>query len=67
MQPSARRLTAGERALISHLWAVNASGNVPPPDTFVEDMNDGGMGSLSFVSSKRDRSQGEISRLLLLP
>lgn len=53
--PSARPLRPAERELLERMLAASGSGAaVRPPlsSALVEDMNDGGMGSIRFLSSE---------------
>ncbi|MCW2411880.1 hypothetical protein M2345_001639 [Sphingobium sp. B8D3D] len=44
--------------MVAYLWEVNECSNALPPELLVEEMDDGGMGSLSFVSQKLERTYG---------
>jgi hypothetical protein len=59
MTTAARPLRADERALVSYLWSFEASEREVPPEMLVTEMDDGGMGSLSFVSARPNRSLGK--------
>ncbi|MCW2406300.1 hypothetical protein M2336_002929 [Sphingobium sp. B1D7B] len=58
MHSAPRPLKPEERALVAYLWEVNECSNALPPELLVEEMDDGGMGSLSFVSQKLERTYG---------
>ncbi len=61
MRSTARPLTSEERTLIAYLWGMGAAHNALPAGILVEQMDDGGMGSLSFVSAKRHRAFGGVA------
>jgi hypothetical protein len=61
MAISDRQLQDEERKLIAYLWGLRAPGNALPPEIRVRELEDGGMGSLSFVSSKLRRSIGQVA------
>lgn len=61
MAISDRPLKAEERALVAYLWDMKTAGNTLPPEVRVIGMDDGGMGSLSFVSSKPHRAMGKVA------
>ncbi|WP_413715440.1 DUF6984 family protein [Sphingobium sp. B7D2B] len=58
MHSAPRPLKPEERALVAYLWEVNECSNALPPELLVEEMDDGGMGGLSFVSQKLERTYG---------
>ncbi len=61
MDAGDRPLQDEERRLVAYVWDMEASKKALSPAVRVTEMADGGMGSLSFASSKAHRSFGKVA------